>query len=179
MAPYRPRRGQSGTDGLQHDWFQKVAGCDALTHIMSDVLLTGNICIIFMLRKIKVPPSAPYAPVTADVDLPSSPVALRAARRFLQVIETTMNKYPSPHFICVVFGTYQGYVACSCVASALLRGEADGSAGDVELLERVTAAVEGISREEAGFEPLTAALREICVELRKRLDARGHGLGSV
>ena len=132
-----------------------------------------------MLRKLAVPPSTSYTPVSTDADLPTSPVALRACRRFLQVAETAMSKYPSPHFMCVVFGTYQGYVACACVASAVLRGEADGGAGDVELLERVTAAATGISREEAGFEPLTMALREICVGLRRRLGARDCELGGV
>lgn len=137
---------------------------------MADVLLTGYTCIIFMLRKLAVPPSAPYTPVSTDPDLPSSPVALRAARRFLQVAETAMGRPPSPHFMSIVFGTYQGYVACACVATTVLRGDTGGE-DDMELLERVTAAAEEISREEAGFEPLTGTMREICVELRKRLDS--------
>lgn len=140
---------------------------------MSDVLLTGYTCIIFMLRKLAVSPLAPYTPVSTDADLPASPVALRAARRVLQVVDTAVSKYPSPDFMCIVFGTYQGYVACACVASAVMRGEVGSGVEDVELLERVTAAAASISKEEAGFEPLIMALREICVELWKRLDARG------
>lgn len=166
-------------DRFQHEWFRKVAGRDVLTYIMTDVLLTGNTCIMFMLRKLAVPPSAPYSPVSTDADLPASPVALRAARRFLQVAETAMSKYPSPHIMCVIFGTYQGYVACACVASTVMRGEGDGGVEDVELLEGVTAAAAGISREEAGFEPLVVALREICVGLRKRLGARGRAFENV
>ena len=146
---------------------------------MSDVLLTGYTCIIFMLRKLAVTPSAPYTPVSTDADLPTSPVAIRAARRILQVVETAVRKFQSPDFMCVVFGTYQGYVACACLASAVMRGEVGSGVEDVELLERVTAAAAPVSKDEAAFEPLIMALREICVELRKRLDERGCELRSV
>lgn len=146
---------------------------------MSDILLTGYTCIIFMLRKLVVPPSAPYTPVSTDADLPTSPVAIRAARRILEVVEEAISTCPCPDTMCVVFGTYQGYVACACVASAVMRGEGGEGVEDVELLERVTAAAAPISKEEAGFEPLIIALREICVQLRKRLDERGCELRNV
>merc|ERR1712187_477785 len=142
--------------------------------MIADVTLTGYTCILFMLHRFRT-----YYSNSSASDMPGIawlPMILNASRRIIEVAQQLILICPHMETVCLLFGMFRVNLACAYLASNAVTTLATTSpVADLQLLEKFTDRLVGISVEEKECVPLVQVLRSFNTQIRLRTN--GVALG--
>ncbi|KAL0936397.1 uncharacterized protein CTRU02_208612 [Colletotrichum truncatum] len=154
------------------DWLQRSADDMIQQWVLTDVVLVGYTCIIFMLRKATLLKSNSPNPVSSDENIPKTDFATRASRRIMELTYLMLHVwgFPAAEAISYILGAYRAHIAYAHLASNVINSSTPGDmAADLDLLDRVAQSMETAVQEEHDFAPLLRAMKKINAEVRERV----------
>ncbi|CAI4214413.1 unnamed protein product [Parascedosporium putredinis] len=164
------------------DWIKRRSDDVNLVWALSDVLITGYMGIIFMLRKVAALRAGVPTPIQCDADLPDYPVVRRVSRAVLHIADAVLEHHPYPSIVAMLFGACQANIPCAFLLRDAL-GDQGGSAkndvsttnladreADLALVSRVARHLAVVSKTETDFAPLTVALDSLCEEAARQIE---------
>lgn len=156
-------------DMNQDSWVEEVKNDDIKSWILIKLSLESDAAILFMLRKAKSLSTGAEFPLFQGYSVPTSDLAVGAARRNLVRVQQMLRvfKFPASETISVLFGTCHVYFAFACIALAVLQEtQTVQREQDMDLLEK-TAQCIADSSYEADCKPFAKYLQYINLQLRQ------------
>ncbi|KND93071.1 hypothetical protein TOPH_02093 [Tolypocladium ophioglossoides CBS 100239] len=159
---------------LFDDWITSASSREEDTWVIADALLTGHICLIFMLRKVDTVNTDLPQEICKDLDVPTSPLVLDASRYFVKLINHVLTIYPYAETMSAMLGTYGAYAPAACLYYQVLHApDVRLHMADIQSLERLTDRVSVIASSQREFYPFIRAMEKLNSEVRKRVNDTG------
>lgn len=158
-------------DTLQDDWIASASSREEDTWVITDAVLTGLICLIFMLRKVDIVDSNLPLQLCKDLDVPTSPLVLDASRHFIRLINHVLSNSPYVETVSALLGAYGAYTPAACMYYHVLHApDIRVHMADIQSLERLADRVSAIAGSQREFYPFLRALETLNSEVRKRVN---------
>ncbi|KAG8667529.1 hypothetical protein FPOAC2_12697 [Fusarium poae] len=152
------------------EWLEDAHDNEQDIWVVTDVILTGYTCIIYMFRKMALLNSNSPRPPTTDLDIPDSPIVEDAARRLIAALNRLLEIFPYGVTMTALFGAYRCHVAFAYLANTILRAQDPRVyMADIQALEQLSDKCTELCRGNRDIVPLLKAMQNITEEIRKKL----------
>jgi hypothetical protein len=163
------------SDG-QEEWLGSPQRDDFNEWSISELALSGYICVLFMLGRATLSSRDEGQPLLdSGHTIPKSDLSMRAARKVIDIVYHMVHvaRLPGPETLSCALGTYRAYVAYAHLASVLaLEPDAVTAPDDLFRLKQFAECVQSVARSEREFMPLVRALEDVYNGVESRVSRR-------
>jgi hypothetical protein len=157
----------------QEEWLGSPQRGDFNEWSISELVLSGYICVLFMLGRATLSSREEGQPLLdSGHTIPKSDLSIRAARKVIDIVYHMVHvaRLPGPETLSCVLGTYRAYVAYAHLASVLAsEPDAVTAPDDLFRLKQFAECVQSVARDEREFMPLVRALEAVYNSVESRV----------